>query len=186
MMSLTRKERIFAVLALGFALLFVGVVWWVNRPQEKAPVVFVVQIEGGVHRPGVYRVPEGTRVYELIERAGGIKEGADLSGLNLAAPLYDGQKIAIPFAPPPSSGEVPEGASSQVAIRSSVASSSLINVNTASSKELESLPGIGEVLAQRIVEYRETHGPFQNPEDLLKVKGIGPKKLENIRDRITF
>lgn len=185
-MFLTRRERIFAVLALGFALLFVGTVWWVNRPQEKAPVVLVVQIEGGVYRPGVYRVPEGTRVYELIERAGGAKEGADLSGLNLAAPLYDGQKITIPLIPPSSPGEVSAATSSQVAARSSVSSSSLINVNTASPKELESLPGIGEVLAQRIVEYRETHGPFRSPEDLLKVKGIGPKKLENIRDRITF
>ena len=185
-MFLTQRERIFAVLALGFALLFVGTVWWVNRPQEKAPAVLVVQIEGGVHRPGVYRVPEGTRVYELIERAGGAKEGADLSGLNLAASLYDGQKITIPLIPPSSSGEIPEGASSQVVVQSSVASSSLVNVNTASPKELESLPGIGEVLAQRIVEYRETHGPFRSPEDLLKVKGIGPRKLENIRDRITF
>lgn len=180
MIVLSRREKIFCIFASLFALLFIGVVWWVNRPKENEATLIVVQIEGEVHHPGVYRVAEGTRVYELIEHAGGTKKEANLQGLNLAAPLYDGQKI---FIPPMALSE--EGQAMPSTLRNA-SSSHLINVNTASQQELESLPGIGEILAQRIVEYRTQNGPFRSPEDLLKVKGIGPKKLEALRDRITF
>lgn len=180
MTPLTQREKVFALCASLCALLCIGVVWWVSAPKPPNPTSFVVQIEGAVNRPGVYEVPEGTRLFELLERAGGTKEDADLRGFNLAAPLYDGQKVTIPTVSPHPEEHVSSPQKMQVS------GASRINVNTASSKELETLPGIGPVLAQRIVEYRETHGPFRTPEDLLKVKGIGPRKLENIRDRITF
>lgn len=180
MIPLSRREKILALCASICAFLFVGVVWWVNRPQQRNPASLFVQIEGAVRHPGVYEVPEGTRLFELLERAGGARDDADLRGLNLVAPLYDGQKITIPASSP--SGEVQTGSFSSPP----PLGTSLVNVNTASQKELESLPGIGEVIAQRIIEYRETHGPFTTVEDLLKVKGIGPKKLEKLRDRVTF
>lgn len=178
MTPLSKREKILALCASLLAFLFVGVVWWVNRGERHTPASFLVQIEGAVRNPGVYEVPEGTRLFELLERAGGARDNADLRGLNLVAPLYDGQKITIPA--------FPEKTQVQVASSVSPSGMSLVNVNTASQEELQSLPGIGEVIAQRIIEYRETHGPFQAPEDLLKVKGIGPKKLETLRDRITF
>lgn len=182
MISLSRREKVIALCTSFCAFLFIGVVWWLQRPKAEAPPL-VVHIEGAVQRPGVYEIPVGTRLFELIERAGGAKESADLRGLNLAAPLYDGQKVTIPtLLPQEEKAENPQIASPEV----QRSTTPLVNVNTASQKELESLPGIGEVLAQRIIEYRETHGPFQTPEDLLKVRGIGPKKLEKIRDRITF
>ncbi|MEN3183805.1 MAG: ComEA family DNA-binding protein [Atribacterota bacterium] len=183
MISLSRRERIIALCASLCAFLFIGVVWWLQRPKVEAPPPLVVHIEGAVQHPGVYEVPQGTRLFELIARAGGAKEDADLRGLNLAAPLYDGQKVTIPALLPQEEKGEGSSAASLAAQRSAAP---LVNVNTASQKELESLPGIGEVLAQRIIEYRETHGPFQTPEDLLKVRGIGPKKLEKLRDRITF
>lgn len=183
MMPLSRREKILALCASLGAFLFVGIVWWVNRPKGHSAVPLIVQIEGAVEHPGVYEVPEGTRLFELLERAGGAKADADLRGLNLAAPLYDGQKIVIPALPRP---ERTSGSPSSPFSLSPPLGVSLVNVNTASPEELETLPGIGEVLAQRIVEYREAHGPFKSPEDLLKIKGIGPKTLEKFRDRITF
>ncbi|MEN3202995.1 MAG: ComEA family DNA-binding protein [Atribacterota bacterium] len=182
MMFSSRREKIFALGVSLCAFFFIGIVWWVNHPKVHSPVFFVVQIEGAVRNPGVYKVPEGTRLFELIEYAGGAQDNANLQGLNLAAFLYDGQKITVPFLLPPS-GEDKVHAASRVPPPSGTF---LVNVNTASLKELESLPGIGAVLAQRIIEYREQHGPFRTLEDLLKVKGIGPKKLEKLRDCVTF
>lgn len=177
----SRREK---TLALGVSLcafFFIGIVWWVNRPKVHNPVFFVVQIEGAVRNPGVYKVPEGTRLFELIEYAGGAQDNANLQGLNLAAFLYDGQKVTVPFLP-----RSEENSRHTTTRTPSSSGTSLVNVNTASLKELESLPGIGAVLAQRIIEYREQHGPFKTLEDLLKVKGIGPKKLEKLRDCVTF
>lgn len=176
MMAFSQREKIFALCASFCAFFFIGIVWWLHRPKAEVAPPLVVHIEGAVRYPGVYKVPSGTRLFELIERAGGTDEHADLRGLNLAAFLYDGQKVTIPLLP---QEEVGPGETQR-------ATAPLVNVNTASQGELESLPGIGRVLAQRIIEYRETHGPFKAPEDLLKVRGIGPKKLEQFRDRITF
>lgn len=141
-------------------------------------VTLIVDVAGAVHQPGVYEFAEGDRVIDAIERAGGPMPKADLSLLNLAAPLTDGTQILVPKAGPP--GTVVPGGTTPGS------SSGLININTASATELEALPGIGEVLAATIVEYRTQNGPFASVEELMDVSGIGPATLDEIRDQVTI
>jgi competence protein ComEA len=146
-------------------------------PTPTAPPI-IVDVAGAVRRPGVYEFADGERVIDAIERAGGALPKADLSLLNLAAPITDGTQILVPKAGPPSAtgaSPAPVGG----------APAGLINVNTATATELEALSGIGEVLAATIVEYRTTNGPFTAVDDLLDVSGIGPATLDEIRDQIT-
>lgn len=140
-------------------------------------VTIIVDVAGEVEQPGVYEFAEGDRVIDAIERAGGQLPKADLSLLNLAAPLTDGTQILVPRAGPP--GVVVPGGGTVGS------SGGLININSASATELETLSGIGEVLAATIVEYREQNGPFASVEDLMDVSGIGPATLEEIRDQVT-
>lgn len=133
--------------------------------------IMVIYVSGAVANPGVYNLGEGARVEEAVERAGGFSSDADTASINLAAKLRDGMQINVLKAgellPSPDSG------------------AKRININTASQQELESLKGIGEEKARAIIEYREKNGPFHVPEDMLRVKGIGPSTLRNIRDLIT-
>jgi competence protein ComEA len=140
-------------------------------------VTLIVDVAGAVHQPGVYEFAEGDRVIDAIERAGGQMPKADLSLLNLAAPLVDGTQILVPNAGPPGT-VAPGGATDGTA-------GGLMNINTASATELEELSGIGEVLAATIVEYRDQNGPFATVDDLMDVSGIGPATLEEIRDQVT-
>jgi competence protein ComEA len=140
-----------------------------------APVV--VDVAGWVRRPGVYEFHEGDRVIDAIRRAGGARHGAELSVLNLAAPLVDGSQILVP-RPGGTSGSTSTGLPG-------VPGTALVNVNTAAATELEELPGIGEVLAAAIVAYRTEHGPFASVDQLEDVSGIGPSTLEDIRDLVT-
>ncbi len=134
-----------------------------------------VSVRGAVIAPGIYLLPPGSIVQDALQAAGGILPQADTSRLNLAAQLSDGQEFRVPlFSPTPAPGtplSTPPGGGK-------------INLNTATLAELESLPGIGPVLAQRIVDYRETHGPFQSVEDLRNVDGVGPSLLNKIRDLV--
>jgi competence protein ComEA len=141
-------------------------------------VTLIVDVAGAVHQPGVYEFAEGDRVIDAIERAGGSLPKAELSLLNLAAPLADGTQILVPKAGPPGVSGVPGGTTPG-------SSGGLINVNTASATELETLSGIGEVLAATIIEYRTQNGPFASVEDLMDVSGIGPATLDEIRDQVT-
>jgi competence protein ComEA len=143
----------------------------------SSPVLLIVDVAGAVRTPGVYEFAEGERVVDAIERAGGPRPKADLSLLNLAAPLVDGTQILVPKIGPAVTGVPGETVPGS--------SSGLINVNTASATELETLSGIGEVLAATIVEYRTQNGPFASVDDLLDVSGIGPATLEEIRDQVT-
>ncbi|MCD6021068.1 MAG: Soluble ligand binding domain protein, partial [Actinomycetia bacterium] len=147
-----------------------------GSPSSSPVVTIIVDVAGEVERPGVYEFAEGDRVIDAIERAGGQLPKADLSLLNLAAPLTDGTQILVPRAGPPSV-VVPGGTAGS--------SGGLININSASATELETLSGIGEVLAATIVEYREQNGPFASVDDLMDVSGIGPATLEEIRDQVT-
>jgi competence protein ComEA len=140
-------------------------------------VTLIVDVAGAVRQPGVYEFAEGDRVIDAIERAGGSMPKADLSLLNLAAPLADGTQILVPKAGPPGAG-VPGGSMPG-------STSGLIDINSASETELETLSGIGEVLAATIVEYRTQNGPFASVEDLMDVSGIGPATLDEIRDQVT-
>jgi competence protein ComEA len=145
----------------------------------KAPIV--VQVDGAVPRPGVYELAEGSRVQDAVTAAGGLLAEADATGINLAARLEDGQQLNIPYGsgsagpPPPAfTDEEPP-----------TAPADLININTASSEELDSLPGIGPTTAQKIIDYRIQHGDFQQIEDIMNVSGIGPATFDDIKDLIT-
>lgn len=140
----------------------------------------IVDVTGWVHQPGVYEFVPGDRVIDAVERAGGARKGADLSVLNLAAPLTDGTQVVVP-----KQGAAGPAATAPAATGSDPSGGSLVNINTASATELEALPGIGEVLAAAIVDYRTDNGPFASVDDLESVSGIGPATLEEIRDQVT-
>jgi competence protein ComEA len=151
-----------------------------SAPASASPspeVVVLVDVAGWVHRPGVYEFTEGARVIDAIDAAGGARSGALLEALNLAAPLTDGTQILVPregqegVAPAPVTGGAVAGG--------------LVNVNSAIATELEELPGIGEVIAQRIIDYRTENGPFATVDELVDVSGIGDAILESIRELVT-
>ena len=162
-----------------------GVLWIVARSPRgnsvellppPTPAPLVVDVAGAVPRPGVYELPDGSRVKDAVDAAGGFLAEADRAGLNLAAPLEDGQQLQIPFL----AGAEPVGA----ARVDEPAVLDLIDINMADAETLSTLPGIGPTLAQRIVEYRETWGEFYYIEDIMNVEGIGPSTFENIKDLI--
>ncbi len=135
----------------------------------------VVHVAGWVKRPGLVELAPGGRVADAVAAAGGALPGADLSALNLAAPLRDGDQVRVP-AP----GEA------VVSGTGGGGEEGPVDVNRAGASELERLPGVGPVLAERIVAYRDEHGPFATAEDLLDVPGIGEAKLAGLRDAITL
>ncbi len=145
----------------------------------------VVHVAGAVERPGIYRLPSGSRVADVLERAVP-KPAADLDALNLAARLNDGQKVTVPERrPPAAAGPAPQGTGASNPFQAPGSGDRKVNINTADQAELDRLPGIGPALAQRIIQYRETHGPFAAPEDLKLVPGIGDKKFQALKDMIT-
>ena len=125
-------------------------------------------------------MPIGSIVQHAIDAAGGPSEEAYLDTLNLAAELLDGQQVYVPMEDQPTPQIQSPGSSSLQT------PTFLINVNSATAPELERLPGIGPSLAQKIIDCREVHGPFLEPDDMLEVSGIGPSKLDQIRELITF
>lgn len=153
-------------------------------PAGPAPTIFV-HIAGAVKDPGVYRFEEGQRLFEALELVG-LAENADVSSLNLASVLRDSQKVYVPAVgedPPPSSSASPTSGQGSGAASGGPATPAVafpLDLNTASQAELEMLPGIGPVLAKAIIARREEIGPYQRPEDLLDVSGIGSKTLEKI------
>ena len=158
-----------------------------TAPTEPTPSAeVVVHVSGAVKRAGVYRLAPDSRVADAIEQAGGATEHADLDALNLAEPLQDGQKIHVPrkgeVSPPTVASVAPSRTPRSAPQAAATATTQFpINLNTATADQLEAIPGIGPVLAQRIIEYRQTHGRFQSVDELLEVRGIGPKRLENMR-----
>ncbi len=155
----------------------------------------IVYVTGAVASPGVITVPAGTRLVEVIERAGGALPEADLEGINLAGIPADGQHIhllAVGEEPRPVVGEPPAPASPRDgsgdppdptaggARDAAGALSGTIDINTATLAEIETLPGVGPVLGQRIIDWRDEHGPFVQAADVDAVPGIGPALLEGI------
>lgn len=149
--------------------------------------VLVVHVDGAVASPGVYSVSEGSRVNDAVLAAGGLAEDADTSTMNLASPLADGAKVHVPTSEELAGGSsssaagVETGSSSGV---SSTGSSGLVNLNTATSSELQTLSGVGVATAAAIIEDREANGPFTSTEDLMRVSGIGEKKFAKIKDHV--
>ena len=141
--------------------------------QVQAPQIFV-DVTGAVNTPGVYALTASSRVIDAIKAAGGSAPGADLSTINLARVLADGEQIYVDAAVTNSKG-----------VRvSTTKRSGPININRATVGDFDSLDGIGPVIANRIVSYRKTHGPFITVEDLQKVSGIGAAKFAQIKSKI--
>lgn len=149
----------------------------------------IVHITGEVKNTGILVLKEEARIADAIESAGGATEEADLNKINLAYTLKDGQKIYIPNKEDEENiAYITEGSGNNVSVEngdeSEMKEKINININTASQAELEELPGIGEAIASRIIEYREENGTFNKIEDLLNVKGIGDAKFAEIKEYV--
>jgi competence protein ComEA len=150
----------------------------------EAPLIFI-QVAGAVRRPGVYQVPADSRAFQAVLQAGGFAEDADQQAVPLASRLSDGCRLYVPRQGETLSGPVLSGAPAAGGSGSTV-SSGPVSINSAGVEELDSLPGIGPALAQRIVSYRDTQGPFTSIDQLADVPGIGPSKLEQLRPLVTL
>jgi competence protein ComEA len=142
-----------------------------TSPSAAAEVV--VDVAGRVAHPGVVTLPLGSRVGDALRAAGGALPGVDLSSLNLARKLVDGEQVLVGVVPPPG------------AVAGAPAGGGLVNLNSATAEQLESLPGVGPVLAQRIVDWRQTHGGFRSVEQLREVSGIGAAKYADLKSKVT-
>jgi competence protein ComEA len=129
----------------------------------------VVHVAGAVRRPGLYRLDEGKRVADAVARAGGATAPADTSAINLAAPLADGMQVLVPRKVPGPAGKTAGGR---------------VSLSSATVGELDELPGVGPVTAQKIVDYRSQHGGFRSVDDLDAIPGIGPARIEQLRDLV--
>ena len=161
-----------------------GAVVWRGRPTpvalpplsvSSAPsasaALLVVDVAGDVRRPGLVRLPPGSRVADAVEAAGGLRRGATTTGLNLARKLVDGEQVLVGAAAPGAAAAAAPG---------------LLSLNAATAEQLDELPGIGPVLADRIVEWRTAHGPFGSVDQLREVSGIGARKFETLKDLLTL
>jgi competence protein ComEA len=142
--------------------------------RHRGPVL-VVHVAGSVRRPGVYRVPGGARVAGVVARAGGVTRRADLTAVNLAAPLEDGQQVIVP-------ARIAAGADGVAG--TAAQGEAPISLATASAEDLEELDGIGETIAERIVEYRDEQGGLRSLDELGEVDGIGEKRLEALKEAL--
>ncbi len=157
----------------------------VSSTVSTVPQTVFVQVAGAVRRPGVYEVPRGSRVFEVLARAGGVAEGGDEQSLTLAAVVADGTRLVVPVK-----GEKPESVSASggsptmwqsPSAGSPPSAGATVSLNNATAADLDTLPGIGPKTAERIVAYRETNGPFASLEDLDEIPGIGPATVERLR-----
>jgi competence protein ComEA len=146
-------------------------------PSESAPLV-VVAVAGKVRRPGLVRLPSGSRVADAIAAAGGVLPGADPGLVNLARKVVDGEQIVVGVAAAPAAG-------TGAAPGSVAAPGQLINLNTATAEQLDALPGVGPVLAQRIVDHRTAHGSFRAVDELREVDGIGETRFQRLKKLVT-
>lgn len=202
-MEWLERNRGYVLLTLIFLALLGGLLLWQRRPTPApveilppeptpspvstptaTPAPLRVYVTGAVLRPDVYRLPPGSIVKDAIEAAGGPTHDADLVSINLAQELADQQRLYVPRvgetdAPPPVTGGEPTPPSRGGALDLKV------NINTASLEELDTLPGIGPVIGQSIIDYRESNGPFNSIEDIVLVSGIGDATFNKIKEDIT-
>lgn len=143
------------------------------KKESSADLVFV-HVAGAVKKPGVYKLPSGSRVIKAIKLAGGFAKDADKDSLNLASKVTDAQKILVAFK---------NGASNQPGAASA---DGMVNLNTATAEQLDELPGIGEVIAKRIIEFREEIGSFSSVNQLKDIEGIGEKKFAKLKEKVTL
>ncbi len=201
--------RVLAIVGLVAALVAGAYLWW-SRPSprpapEAAPIRAVrasaaapepaaaatpspspsavtVDVAGKVRHPGVVTLPAGARVIDAIRAAGGLRSGAQPGTLNLARVLVDGEQILVGITAPPVPGVVAPGGAAPPGSGAGAAPAGVpLDLNTATVAQLDQLPGVGPVLAQRIVDYRTQHGPFRSVEELRQVSGIGPAKFNDLK-----
>ncbi len=171
------KTFLYVIIGVLIGLLAAGATWlFTSKPRgvpvtllpTSTPGMLTVYVSGAVASPGVYAVPEGSRVDAAINAAGGFVSGAEQENVNLAALLEDGQQINVPGL-----------------INTNHINAGRVNINSATVLELDALPGIGPSTAQAIVDYRLLHGPYKFIQDIQKVPGVGPATFERIQDYIT-
>ncbi len=156
-----------------------------NKNEVEKNSKIKVYVIGQVKSPGVVELEEGSRIEDAIILAGGTTEKSDLSKINLAYSLEDGQKLYVPSIEENFDSEYLTTENGEGILETTKEeNSSIININTADLSELCNLPGVGEALAQRIITYREENGKFKSKEDLKNVSGIGDKKYESLKDSI--
>jgi competence protein ComEA len=151
------------------------------------PAPIVIDVDGAVLRPGVYSLPRESRVQDAIQAAGGLSQTANQNAVNLATRLKDGDKLTIPALGTPFAIEpaTPPATRSKAVDPSLATPGALVNLNTASLEELQTLPGIGPTKAQQIIDYRQAHGVFKTIDELQNVTGIGPATFEQLRSFVT-
>ena len=166
---------------------FVGAGASAARPSEPLvvqpaalPTRLTVHVAGAVRQPGLYRLKEGSRVADAVARAGGATAKADTAAVNLAAPLADGIQVLVP-----SRVAGAADAAAATGAGAGAGSPARISLSSASAAELDALPGVGPVTAQKIVDHRAAHGGFSSVDDLDAIPGIGAARLEQLRDLVT-
>jgi competence protein ComEA len=146
-----------------------------RAPRAPAPAaaasLLVVDVAGAVRRPGLYRLPHGTRIADAVARAGGVTAKAEVAGVNLAAPLADGEQIVVPT----------RGAAGTAQSGGAPSPTAPLDLNSATVEQLDALPGIGPTTAQKIVDYRQEHGAFHSLAELDAVPGIGQGRIEQLK-----
>ncbi|MGH2921529.1 MAG: helix-hairpin-helix domain-containing protein [Gaiellaceae bacterium] len=186
LLPLARRRVLLGALIAAVAL-FLGVRYMVNARTPSAPAVaaeveplraesaprLVVHVVGAVRRPGLYRLPDRSRIADAVARAGGATRRADLSAVNLAAPVADGVQVVVPVRAATTGGD---------AAQAPAAAQGPVHLNTATLEQLDALPGVGPVTAQKILDYRQQHGAFSSIDELDAIPGIGPARLEQLRD----
>ena len=183
-LPITRRQAL-AVAAILLTLLFLGGRTFLHAgtAERRAPIAprrtaarsqpVVVDVVGAVRQPGLYRFRDGARIADAVARAGGATRRADLALVNLAAPLADGQQIVVPR----------RGAATAAGGAASAAAGP-VHLNTATLEQLDALPGVGPVTAQKILDYRQKHGAFASVDELDAIAGIGPARLDTLRDLV--
>ena len=134
----------------------------------------VVDVAGKARRPGIYRLPAGARVYDALRAAGGARQGVSTLSLNLAEPLHDGEQIVVGGPAPPSAG-------ASAASGTASGTPTVVDLNTATLEQLETLPGVGPVLGQHILDWRDAHGRFSSIDQLQQVSGIGDVRFAQLK-----
>jgi competence protein ComEA len=189
-LPLERRRIVVGALLLAIVVL-VGARHLVRAGTAKAPLPaeaaaplkaetsprLVVHVVGAVRHPGLYELPSRSRTADAVERAGGATRAADLSLVNLAAPVSDGAQVVVPSRAP-----APAGGPSPAAGEAAGAPQGPVHLNTATLEQLDALPGVGPVTAQKILDYRQKHGAFSSLDDLDAIPGIGPARLEQLRE----
>lgn len=210
--NLTKKQKIIVIAIAGIVV--IGIMYFIyNKNQVKEDInieneilvnnvitnenntnddIVIIHITGSVKNPGIVKLKEGSRIEDAIESAGGLTENADITKVNLAYVVEDGTKIKIPSASEEDIGDediIDSKSGDNIIIEENAVPSNnspqTININKATEKEFETLPGIGPSLASKIIEYRNQNGKFESIEDIKNVNGIGDNKYEKIKDLIT-